>query len=130
MAEVNAHIAAAHYRTVISNGTQTVIADEPESAGGTALGFSPEELLAAALASCTCITLRMYADRKGWPLQDVKTKIIFERDRAANGSNVKREIELSGELSAEQRERLLFIADHCHIHKTLTNPVHIQTVLQ
>ncbi len=130
MAEVTAHIATAHYKTELFNGRNSVIADEPENAGGTDLGFSPQELLAGALASCTCITLRMYADRKGWPLKDVKTKIIFERDTAANASNLVREIELSGELTDEQRKRLLFIADHCFIHKTLTNPVHIQTVLK
>lgn len=130
MAEVTAHIATAHYKTDLLNGRNSVIADEPENAGGTDLGFSPQELLAGALASCTCITLRMYADRKGWPLTDVKTKIIFERDPAANASNLVREIELSGELTDEQRKRLLFIADHCFIHKTLTNPVHIQTVLK
>lgn len=130
MAEATAHISTAHYKTEVQNGRNSVIADEPESAGGTDLGFSPEELLAGALASCTCITLRMYADRKGWPLKDVKTKIIFGRDLAANVSNLVREIELSGELTDEQRKRLLFIADHCFIHKTLTNPVHIQTVLK
>lgn len=130
MAEVTAHIATAHYKTELHSGHNSVIADEPDSAGGTGLGFSPGELLAGALASCTCITLRMYADRKGWPLKDVKTKIIFERDLAANVSNLVREIELSGELTDEQRKRLLFIADHCFIHKTLTNPVHIQTLLK
>jgi putative redox protein len=130
MAETTAHIATAHYKTELFNGRNVLIADEPESAGGTDLGFSPQELLAGALASCTCITLRMYADRKGWPLQDVKTKINFERDSATNGSILVREIALLGDLTDEQRKRLLFIADHCFIHKTLTNPVHIQTVLK
>ena len=106
-----------------------MIADEPLSNGGQATGFSPSELLAAALVTCTCITLRMYADKKSWPLEDIKVQVEFSRDAIANISNVNRTIELVGNLTAEQKDRLIQIANQCFIHKALVNPVHIQTTL-
>ena len=69
----------------------------------------------------------MYADRKQWKLTEVKAHISFTRNNRKNISNIKREIELSGDLSAEQRERLLEIANQCFIHKTLTHPIEIGT---
>jgi putative redox protein len=129
MDTVTASIATEHYKTHLSNGRTDLIADEPEKDGGTDLGFSPSELLCSALASCTCITLRMYADRKQWPLENVVTEVSFERDAANNVSNMTRTINLKGELSEEQRTRLLTIAAQCFIHKTLSNEIRISTVL-
>jgi putative redox protein len=99
------------------------------SAGGTDKGFSPSELLASALATCTCVTLRMYADRKQWPLTGVRVKVEFTRDAEQNVSNISRDISLDGALTAEQHERLLSIANSCFIHKTLSNPINITTTL-
>ncbi|MBS1916236.1 MAG: OsmC family protein [Bacteroidetes bacterium] len=130
MVEVNGIIKEEHYKTILSNGRHEVIGDEPKTNGGSDLGFSPSDLLCAALATCTCVTLRMYADKKGWSLSDVKANISFTRNNEKNVSYITREIELKGNLSPEQRERLLTIANQCFIHKTLTNPIEIETKLR
>jgi putative redox protein len=129
MTTVKGSIKTNHYKTELIAETNQLIADEPVSSGGQAAGFSPSELLAAALTTCTCVTLRMYADRKSWPLQDVIVKVDFDRDIAANISNISRTVELVGDLTGEQKEKLLEIANKCFIHKTLTNPINIETAL-
>lgn len=129
MATVKGSIGKNHYKTSLFAEANQLVADEPVSNGGQALGFSPSELLAAALTTCTCVTLRMYADKKSWPLEDVKVKVEFSRDNATNISAINRTVELVGELTEEQKQRLLQIANQCFIHKTLTNPIHIQTSL-
>jgi putative redox protein len=123
------HIGRDLYRTLLSNGRHEVIADEPSEFGGTDLGFSPSELLLSSLGACTGITLRMYADRKGWPLEEIKISLSFDYDKAAGKSIIGRNIELTGELDEEQRNRLLQIANACPIHKTLQNPIEINTQL-
>jgi putative redox protein len=95
--------------------------------GGHDLGFSPKELLAASLAACTSATLRMYADRKGWDLQEVKLEIDLERDEPGNKTIIKRNLELFGNLDEKQRERLLLVANSCPVHKILTNSIEITT---
>ena len=127
MTKVSGFIKQEHFKTILSNGKNEIIGDEPITNGGGDLGFSPSDLLCSALATCTCVTLRMYADRKQWKLTEVKAHISFTRNNEKNISNIKREIELSGDLSAEQRERLLEIANQCFIHKTLTHPIEIET---
>ncbi len=129
MVEVLGHIATDKYKTELTNGRTNITGDEPISNGGTDLGFSPSELLSAALATCTCVTLRMYADKKQWELTDVNTTVYFERDKEKNITNIKREIKLSGNLTEEQKQKLLMIANHCFIHKTLTNPIQINSSL-
>ena len=83
---IKASINKNHYKTTLTNGRNELIADEPTGVGGTDLGFSPSELLCSALAACTCATLRMYADRKGWALEDVQVSIDFERNNEQNTS--------------------------------------------
>lgn len=129
MAQIEAHIGTVHYQTQISSATNALLADEPIDMGGLDTGFSPSELLAASLGACTSITLRMYADRKGWPLEGVNVQVSFERDAKANISHIRREVTLAGPLDDEQRQRLLTIANSCFIHKTLTNPIQIETQL-
>ena len=129
MAIIHASIGRNHYGTALRSATNAYLADEPLADGGGDKGFSPSELLAASLATCTCVTLRMYADRKGWPLEDVQVKVDFSRDAGLNISNIRRDISLLGPLSDEQRQRLLQIANSCFIHKTLSNPIHIQSAL-
>jgi|APTNR8051073442_1049403.scaffolds.fasta_scaffold01480_11 putative redox protein len=126
---IDAHIGQQHYATQLTNGRHEWVADEPLDEGGTDLGFSPGDLLAAALASCTSITLRMYADRKGWPLAGVQVQVSFERDKTTNTSQLQRRVTLEGELSEDQRHRLLAIANRCFIHQTLTHPISIETEL-
>ncbi len=129
MAVINASIGKRHYATALASASNTYIADEPVDAGGADEGFSPSELLASSLAACTCITLRMYADRKGWPLDDVQVEVRFDRDSASAESRITSDITLSGELSEEQRARLLDLAGKCPIHKALTNPMVISSQL-
>jgi len=129
MASIQALTGTQHYRTEIRTATRQILADEPVAAGGQGLGFSPEELLAASLGACTSVTLRMYADRKGWTgLKEVKVEVTLSR--GPEQSQIARSIELIGDLSAEQRERLLAIASKCPMHQVLTHPVRIDTALK
>ncbi len=129
MDNITVHIGRDLYRTLLSNGRHEILADESPEFGGTDLGFSPSELLLSSLGACTAITLRMYADRKGWPLEEIKISLSFDYDKAAGKSIIGRNIELTGELDEEQRNRLLQIANACPIHKTLQNPIEINTQL-
>ena len=130
MTKIKAHIGAANYRTEIRSATNTIISDEPESAGGIDLGFSPYELLASSLAACTCITLRMYANRKGWELKDVKVEVYFEEETQENTTKITRTIELFGNLDQDQKDRLLNIANKCPIHKILSNTIEVKSELK
>lgn len=129
MDTVTGRIGTEKYKTQLSNGRHLLTADEPETAGGTDLGFSPPELLCAALSTCTCVTLRMYADRKNWPLDSVEATVTFERDAPNNTSYMNRRIALGGPLNDEQRTRLLTIANQCFIHRTLTGKIEIVSEL-
>jgi uncharacterized OsmC-like protein len=121
----------------ISVGQHGLQADEPLSAGGQDTAPSPYELLLAALGACKVITLRMYAKRKGWPLQGVQLNLSHGKVHAEDCANcdssgslvdqVDVKIKLHGELSAEQRRILLAIAEKCPVHRTLTSQVLIRT---
>jgi uncharacterized OsmC-like protein/esterase/lipase len=124
--------------TEIKAGKHSLLADEPEEVGGFDLGPTPYDLLTAGLGACTSMTLRMYADRKKWPLEDIvvhlKHKKVHAKDSEhPEGKNVLdhiwREIELEGDLTDKQRNRLLEIAEKCPVHKTLHAPVQIITSL-
>ncbi|MGC4020966.1 MAG: OsmC family protein [Cyclobacteriaceae bacterium] len=131
MDSVSARIAKDLYKVEIKSPSgNLVIADEPVDKGGKNLGFAPKELLASALAACTSITLRMYADRKGWDLQEMKVDVSVERDEAANKTTFTRKIDLIGNLNEEQRTRLLAVANACPVHKVLVNPIFIETSLE
>lgn len=128
-AKINATIGKVLYRTEITANTNVLISDEPIDLGGKDAGFSPTELLASALAACTCATLRMYADRKQWPLESVEVEVTFDRNAQLNTSNLHRTIKVVGALDVAQKERLLTIANSCPLHKTLTNPITIASEL-
>ncbi|OBG72100.1 MULTISPECIES: OsmC family protein [unclassified Mycobacterium] len=127
------------YTQHISAGRHRLVADEPRPIGDDA-GPTPYDLLLAALGSCTSMTLRMYAARKGWPLQQVRVSLRHSRIHAKdcadcetrNGwvDHIEREIELIGDLDDEARARLLHMADRCPVHQTLTSEVHIATSLR
>jgi putative redox protein len=123
----------------ISIGPHQLLADEPKDARGNDAGPNPYELLLASLGACTSMTLRMYADRKGWQLEEVRVVLTHSRSygrdcaecekKAAMIDRVERQIALVGELSGEQRERLLEIADRCPVHRTLSSRIQIETRL-
>lgn len=128
MAKVSSSIKNEPYKIEIKSLTgNVVIADEPVDKGGKDIGFSPKELLASALAACTSATVRMYADRKQWPLDEVKIDIDLERDEVANKTVINRKVQFIGNLYEEQRKRLLAVANACPVHKILTNPIEINT---
>jgi putative redox protein len=127
---IEATIGKGHYKTIVSNGKLQLPADEPIVSGGTEEGFSPTELLYSALATCTCITLRMYADRKQWPLDSIKVTLSQERSTDETGGIVlEQDIELTGLLTAEQRYRLLDVSKHCPVHQLLAQPIHVHNHL-
>nr|WP_199002340.1 OsmC family protein [Flavobacterium sp. ASV13] len=130
MDTISAKIDTRLYRTEITSASgNIVIADEPQEVGGKNLGFSPSELLASSLASCTLITLRMYINRKQWDVSEINIKVDFQRDTEQNISHFTRKIEVIGEVDDKQRQRLETIANSCPIHKTLTNAIEIKTTL-
>ncbi|MDA6069581.1 OsmC family protein [Flavobacterium sp. AC] len=130
METISAQIDTRLYRTEIKSASGNIlIADEPQEMGGKNLGFSPSELLASSLASCTLITLRMYINRKQWDVSEINIKVDFERDSEQNVSLFTRKIEIIGEVDQAQRHRLETIANSCPIHKTLTHSIEIKTTL-
>lgn len=116
------------YKTKIFAAGHLIYADEPKTMGGTDEGMSPGALLLASLGSCTAITVRMYADRKNWPLEGISIHLaICEEEEMSKETTISRKIEFKGELTEEQRQRLMVIADKCPIHKILSNPIKILT---
>ncbi len=99
-------------------GGHTVVVDEPAEAGGTDTGPRPTRLLAASLAACTAITMEMYAERKGWALDEVEVDVDVEYTGAVPTSFAVA-LRLPEGLTEEQRERLLVIAGKCPVHKTI-----------
>ncbi len=138
MAEITVK-SAGYLKQEITAGPHTLYADEPIAQGGTETGPDPYSLLLAALGACTSMTLQMYARRKDWPLEKVEVKLSNSRVHATDCrtcttkeghiSRIERHISLEGDLSDEQRERLLQIAKQCPVHKTLTSEISIEDYL-
>jgi putative redox protein len=124
------------YQTGIRAGNHQLIADEPADVGGSGSGPSPYDYLLAAVASCTAMTMRMYADRKGWPLEGAEVRVETARSHAADCEGcentplpklaLERTIELRGPLSDEQRARLLQVADRCPVKQALDPRIEVR----
>jgi len=125
------------FEQVLLDGRHTLIADEPKAVGGGDAGPGPYELLLMSLGSCTSMTVHMYAARKKWPLEQVVVRLrhskVYADDCAdcekptAKIDRIERAIEFLGALDAEQRSRLLEIANQCPVHRTLSSKIDIKT---
>ncbi|HEY8933626.1 MAG TPA: OsmC family protein [Cyclobacteriaceae bacterium] len=115
------------YVTELQSGSHTLYADEPFDNGGKDLGPGPGDFLRMSLASCTAITLRMYANRKNFDVQKIQVKVSTED---VSGKTIfHREISIKGNLDEQQHKRMLQIAKACPVHKVLINPIEIETDL-
>mgnify|MGYP002635670177 CR=1 FL=1 len=125
------------YTTRIKLGTHEIVADEPVSAGGFDFGPSPYELVSAGLAACTAMTMKMYANRKEWKIDEIVVHVKHDRrhiDDCVDCEDPKlkidyfdKKIELKGDLDEAQRQRILDIASRCPVHKTLLSEIRIST---
>jgi putative redox protein len=126
------HVEETHaglYQVVIHAGGATFLGDEPQAAGGLGSGPNPYELLAAALGACTAMTVRSYAERKGWPLAHVSVRVAHVRATLEARDRFEREISFEGDLDAAQLARLEEIAKRCPVHRTLERGADVQTAI-
>jgi putative redox protein len=114
-------------RQTVRVGPHTLVADEPVAAGGDDAGLAPHEWILAGLGACTSMTLKIYADRKGWPLEAVEVAVDGKHEDGA--FVMKRTVRVKGDLTDEQRTRLLDISNKCPVHKTLTGTIRIESTL-
>lgn len=118
--------------------THALAADEPKASGGTDSGPTPYEMLLMALGGCTAMTLRIYADRKGWPLEGATVSVRQSRSHepdcerctteAVGVERIQRKIELAGPLTEEQRARLMSVADRCPVMQTFGRHITVETI--
>ena len=119
------------YQQEVIVGEHRLLADEPVSVGGADAGPAPLEFVMAGLGACTSMTVRMYAERKGIPLTRISVSLSHDRVKVASipRDRIVRKITLEGDLTVEQRARLLEIANNCPVHKALEQPLVIESAL-
>ena len=134
---VNSGLSA--YVQDISIGPHQLLADEPAEAGGADAGPNPYELVMAGLGACTSMTVRMYAERRNWPLEKVQVELTFSRIHAVDCDDcsrkkgivnrIEKRITFIGDLSEVQRQRLLHVANSCPVHRVLSRTIEITSKL-
>lgn len=120
-------ISGFHYEVEVDG--HTIQVDEPIDEGGTDEGAQPSRLLAAALASCTAMTIGIYADRKGWDVSEVEVAVEYEGSPPpGETARFKIDLGLPASMTDEQRERIEIVAGKCPVHRTLTGPIEVATI--
>ncbi len=127
MREVRVETAGGKFGQKVRIGPHEIPADEPREEGGDDTGPEPHELLLAALGVCSSMTVKLYADRKGWPLGSVEVRLTGQHGEA--GYRIERSLRLQGDLTDEQKARLVEIADKCPVARTLKGTIAIETRL-
>lgn len=117
------------YKTTVSAGNHKVITDEPLDHDGKDLGPTAHQLLLGALGACISITVKMYADRKQWPVKDISVELNMEKyvEDGVEKTRIFKKVNIEGDLTEEQMSRLMMISEKCPVHKTLSNPITIQS---
>ena len=131
--EINIKNLPTGYQSIISNGTHTIIGDEPVNSKGTDLGLSPGELVLAGLAMCKVATVRYIARSKGYHIRDVDAKLSQEVKRGENrklSTQVKVAIKIEGDITEEQKQELLKQADACYIHRMIDGEWNIESATE
>jgi len=124
-------IGAEHYRTEVNTGGHTYFVDEPGSMKGTDTGPDPYGMLLGSIGACKAITVRMYADRKGWPLESVRLDLEHSRPNGRGGAElIEISLSFTGDLSDVQRGRLKEIANACPVQKTISGELTIESMLE
>jgi len=126
---VKATLAAVPYRVTLTDHRHVWFGDVPATSGGGDSGPDPHAQLLAAFGTCTAITVKMYADRKSWPLSGMDVDVSYEPESTATRTRIRCKVALSGPLTDEQRARLMQIAAACPIHRLLTGEISIATEL-
>jgi len=119
-----------HLKQDVAIRDHRVTADEPREHGGEDSGPSPQELLAASLASCTAITMEMYADRKGWDVGEISVDVEYEPAQRGSPTRFVMRVEMPKEVSEEQRDRLMQIAAKCPVHRALEGEVMFEETVE
>jgi putative redox protein len=123
-----ATIGTSHYQSIVNVDHHVIVSDEPVDAGGMGSGVNPQGLLLSSVGSCTVITLRMYIDRKMWPVKEIGVDLeLFDID---GEYVIEKQLYFNGELNDEQKKRLVQIADACPINKMLNKGIRTETQLK
>ncbi len=128
------------FKTTLTAGEHELVADETEKAGGTNQGPDPYDYLLMSLGSCTAMTVKMYARRKDWPLDDLFVELKHHKDHEkdcenceepdSKMDNIQIELMVKGDLDNEQIDKLLDISQKCPVHRTLTNDIQIESKIE